>query len=112
MQALQTTWTAQPAEWRGEFQGSVLHSQVSIIFTTHNRPGSGPQLHQHPYSETFIVRKGVVEFSDGRETFEAHAGQIVVVPSDTPHRFTAKSDVLEMIDIHASPDFIATWLDS
>lgn len=94
----------------GEFQGLGFGSQVSIIFTCLDRPGGGPALHRHPYSETFIVRKGTVTFSDGISSFEASAGEIVVVPPGAPHRFTGKSDEVEMIDIHASPSFITEWL--
>lgn len=110
MQALQTTWTEMPQRWNGEFQGAQMVSDVSIIFTRHDHPGSGPRLHKHPYSETFIVRRGVVEFFTDGQSFEAHAGQIVVVPANTPHRFVGKSDEIEMIDVHASPNFITEWL--
>jgi mannose-6-phosphate isomerase-like protein (cupin superfamily) len=109
--ARRATWTEKPSLWAGEFQGSPMDSDVSIIFTCLDEPGGGPRLHRHPYSETFIVRHGVVEFSDGEQSFEAHAGQIIVVPANAPHRFTGRSDRLEMIDVHASPTFITEWLD-
>jgi mannose-6-phosphate isomerase-like protein (cupin superfamily) len=102
--------TEATAQLAGEFQGHGLGSDVSIIFTQLDHPGGGPALHRHPYSETFIVRRGTVIFSDGSTTLEAAAGQIVVVPPLTPHRFTGKTDVAEMIDIHASPRFITEWL--
>lgn len=103
-------WTDGTVAWQGEFQGRGFGSEVSIIFTCLDRPGGGPKLHRHPYSETFIVKKGTVIFSDGASNFEASAGQIVVVPPGTPHRFTSKSDEVEMIDIHASRRFITEWL--
>jgi len=85
---------------------------VSIIFTRVERPGGGVALHRHPYAETFLVRQGTVVFSDGLGSFEASAGEIVVVPAGMAHGFTAKDAPVEMIDIHASPAFVTEWLDA
>lgn len=112
MQTGLATWTTDPARWAGEFQGTALHSEVSIIFTRLDRPGTGAALHRHPYAETFLVRQGTVVFTDGTRSFEATAGQIVVVPAGMPHGFTGKSGLVEMIDIHASPVFVTEWLDA
>ena len=98
------------AAWDGEFEGEGYGSAVSIICTKLARPGEGPKLHRHPYSETFLVRHGVVSFTVGQATFEACAGQIVVVPAGIAHGFTGKSGRVEMIDIHASPRFNTEWL--
>lgn len=111
MTARHTRWTTDPAVWTGEFQGARLGSDVSIIFTRIDGPGGGAKLHCHPYSETFIVRRGVIVFSDGVTSFEASAGDIVVVPPGAPHRFSSKDGDAEMVDIHASPRFVTEWLD-
>ena len=110
MRDADTTWSAEDAGWQGEFRGTDFGSDVSIVFTRLDRPGGGPGLHRHPYTETFIVRRGSVLFSDGTTSFEANAGDIVVVPPGRPHRFSAKSDAVEMIDIHASSRFVTEWL--
>ena len=39
------------------FEGEPYGSQVSF-FLVYNSPGEGPDLHTHPYSETWIVRSG------------------------------------------------------
>jgi mannose-6-phosphate isomerase-like protein (cupin superfamily) len=40
------------------------------------------------------------------------AGDILVVPPDTPHTFAnAGASVLEMMGIHASERFVTIWLD-
>ena len=49
--------------------------------------GAGPRLHSHPYAETFVIRSGRALFTIGGETVEATAGQILVAPKDTPHKF-------------------------
>lgn len=104
-------WARDGTPWRGEFQGAVLGSEVSIIFSSLDRAGEGPKLHRHPYSETFIIRRGTVIFSDGIGSFEASAGEIVVVPAGAPHRFISKSDHVEMINIHSNSTFVTEWLE-
>jgi quercetin dioxygenase-like cupin family protein len=66
------------------FHGHRHGAQVSF-FLSHNRPGTGPELHRHPYEETFIVQEGDVLFTVGGSRVEATAGDIVVVPAGTPH---------------------------
>ena len=93
-------WTDDPAVWRGEFEGHLHGSGVAIIFARLEPGKPGPKLHKHPYSETFVVRQGRTAFTAGDQGIEVDAGDIVVVPSDTPHAFAnAGTTVLEMMDI-------------
>ena len=63
--------------------------------------GEGPDLHRHPYEETFVVRTGRARFTAGDQTIEAEAGQIVVVPPNTWHGFKGASEEnLQMVCIH------------
>jgi mannose-6-phosphate isomerase-like protein (cupin superfamily) len=92
----------------GEDHGGV---GVCIIFVD-AAPGDGPSLHRHPYEEIFIVQEGEALFvADGAER-TARAGEVVIVPADTPHRFTSTGEGrLRQIDIHVSPRFVTEWLD-
>ena len=83
---------------------------VCVIFVD-APPGGGPKLHKHPYEEVFITLEGEVTLlADGREIV-ARAGEIVIVPPDTPHAFTnSGSGRLRQIDIHVSPSFSTEWL--
>ena len=75
-------------------------------------PGKGPALHKHPYAEVFIVLEGESMFIAGDEQRLVVAGEIVIVPADTPHRFyNAGQSTLRQIDIHESPRFITDWLE-
>ncbi|SDT14608.1 Cupin domain-containing protein [Brevibacterium sandarakinum] len=75
--------------------------------------GEGPRLHLHPYAETFIIRRGGATFSIGRPLSEvhAHAGQVLVVEADTPHKFVTDEEGYEAVHIHSSPYFETTWLE-
>jgi mannose-6-phosphate isomerase-like protein (cupin superfamily) len=86
-------------------------STVSIIFSD-SAPGEGPRLHRHPYDETWFVQEGRVQVWIGDETGEAGAGDIVVAPPNTPHKFrTIGGDVARLICIHASPTLSTEWLE-
>ena len=92
------------------FDGAAHDAPVSF-FLLHTRPGEGPGLHHHPYAETFIVQEGQATFTVGDDTIEAHAGDIVVAPANTPHAFVnSGSDVLRSVNIHPVAEMQTVWL--
>ena len=94
-----------------EFVGDDHGAPVSIYFVD-APPGRGPVLHTHPYEETVIVLEGTGRLRIGDEEREVKAGDIAVVPPNTPHRFVnSGTGQLRQIDIHASPRFIQTDLE-
>lgn len=99
---------------RGEnastFDGHAHGAQVSF-FLSHNKPGTGPGLHRHPYEETFIVQEGEVLFTVGERTVEARAGDIVVVPPGTPHKFVSRAGTHRQISIHPVARMQTEWLE-
>lgn len=107
-----TDWAETSGEWSGELQGGAFGAGISLIFNVIAEAGGGPRLHRHPYPETFIIRSGEAVFTVGASELRASAGQIVVVPADTPHKFrNAGPGPLETIDIHANGEFITEWLE-
>jgi mannose-6-phosphate isomerase-like protein (cupin superfamily) len=83
---------------------------VSMIFVD-TPPGRGPRLHKHPYEEIFVILEGEAEYVAGGRQVTAGAGEIVIVPPETPHSFTSSgSGRLRQIDIHVSPTFITDWI--
>jgi mannose-6-phosphate isomerase-like protein (cupin superfamily) len=93
------------------FEGEAHGSGVSF-FLVNNTPGAGPDLHRHPYSETWIVRSGRARFTADGEEIEASAGDIVVVGPETPHKFkNVGDDRLDIVCIHASPRMIQEDLE-
>ena len=99
--------------WNDEIEGESIGSAVSIILEYTGAVGAGPRLHQHPYAETFIIRKGRARFTISDQVIEAHAGQILVAPANTPHKFEVLGPgPYVSTHIHASPRFITVWLES
>lgn len=105
-------WTQDPERWHGEIQLGAYGANVSVIFFDRDEPGGGPRLHSHPYPETFIIRSGRALFTLGDQEILAEAGQILLVPPNTPHKFTnAGPGPLQTIDIHENGRFITEWLE-
>ncbi len=95
-----------------EFEG--IHQQdTDVSFIWVDMPaGQGVRLHKHPYQEIFTIQEGAATYTVGSASIEAHAGQIIVVPADTPHKFVnTGSGPLRQIDIHVSSKFITYWLE-
>jgi len=97
-------------EHASRFDGHQHGAQLSL-FLSHNRPGTGPKLHRHPYEETFIVEQGDVLFTVGESTIEASAGDIVVVPAGAPHKFVSRSAKHRQISIHPAARMQTEWLE-
>jgi quercetin dioxygenase-like cupin family protein len=97
-----------PGNLIGSFEGREHGSSVSFFIGTFDA-GTGPSLHVHPYDETFIVEAGSATFTVDGETFELGAGQIAVVPANTPHKFVS-GEGFRLISVNPSDHMIQTDL--
>lgn len=83
---------------------------VSVYVTEFER-GDGTPLHLHPYPEVFLVEKNVALFTAGDEELTVEAGNFVVVPANTPHRYVGASDEpVRVVSVHPSPAVVQTNL--
>jgi mannose-6-phosphate isomerase-like protein (cupin superfamily) len=98
-------------DWTENYDELPGGSNVSIILESTTRAGVGPRLHQHPYAETFIIRRGSAMFTIGSEQVQGRAGQILVVPAMTPHTFSTGDGGYEGVHIHANSAFVTEWLE-
>jgi quercetin dioxygenase-like cupin family protein len=86
------------------FEGSDHGPSSVSFFLVHNEPGQGPELHKHPYDETFIILEGHVQVHVGDETVDGRAGDIVIGPPGIPHGFTnVGPGRARLLCIHAAP---------
>src|SRR5688500_9520953 len=93
------------------FEGEPYGSGVSF-FLVNYEPGDGPDLHKHPYSETWIVRAGKARITVASEEIEAGPGDVIVAGPASPHKFkNIGAGRLEVTCIHASPRIIQEWLE-
>lgn len=105
-------WLKDPVKFRGSWQGGSRGAGISVIASRIDGPGGGPRLHRHPYPETFVIQTGVALFTVGGCQIEARAGEIVVAPANTPHKFENRGPgPLESLNIHESGKFATEWLE-
>lgn len=92
-------------------EGAEHGATISLILD-HSEPGQGPRLHRHHYDETWVVVEGTVRFQAGDESCEAGPGDVVIVPANTPHKFTNEGPgPSRLVCIHANPTVIGEWLE-
>jgi mannose-6-phosphate isomerase-like protein (cupin superfamily) len=95
----------------GNLKGADHGATVSLILD-HSAPGQGPRLHRHPYDETWVVIEGSLTFVSGDEQLKAGPGDIIIVPPDTPHKFTNDGpSTSSLVCIHAHPSMVTEWLE-
>jgi quercetin dioxygenase-like cupin family protein len=95
-----------------EFEGYLYGGTEVSFLLVDMQPGEGVRLHRHPYQEIFILQEGVATYTVGTTTLEARAGQIIIAPADTPHKFVNSGESkLRQVDIHLSKRFITEWLE-
>jgi quercetin dioxygenase-like cupin family protein len=89
------------------FEGAD-HGDTSIsVFLLSALPGKGPGPHRHPYDEVQFIREGKGTWTVEGQTFEAGAGDILVIKAGEVHGFTNTGEVpLVQVDVHLSPRFI------
>jgi mannose-6-phosphate isomerase-like protein (cupin superfamily) len=93
------------------FRGAEHGASICLILDQ-SEPGQGPRLHRHTYDETWVVIEGNLTFQAGEERLSAGPGDIVIVPPETPHRFTNDGPgASKLVCIHASPTMETTWLE-
>jgi mannose-6-phosphate isomerase-like protein (cupin superfamily) len=101
------------SETAHRFEGYSNGGAGVSFFLIDSDRGGGPDLHTHAYAEVFVIQEGAVTFTADDETFEAKAGQIVVVPAGVPHKYVnSRGGRARHIDIHASASMETEWLGS
>ena len=95
-----------------ELEGYLYGEVRACLIFFDGPPGSGPKLHRHPYAEIFVVQDGQATFTVGDATIDTRAGQILIAPAGTPHKFVnSGSGRLRQLDIHTNDRFVTEWLE-
>lgn len=90
-----------------QFVGADNGDVAVSVFLFNGQPGSGPGPHRHPYDEVQFIKEGRGRYTVSGETFDAGAGDILVIKAGEVHSFKNIGDgPLVQLDIHLSPRFI------
>jgi mannose-6-phosphate isomerase-like protein (cupin superfamily) len=93
------------------FERDPYGSGVSF-FLVDNEPGNGPDLHRHPYSETWIVHSGQGAVHRGRRGHRGGPGRHPGRGAGDSHKFkNVGTGRLDVVCIHASPKMIQEALE-
>ena len=92
----------------------ACHGGLPIsLFLVDDAPGEGPLLHRHPYTEVFVIHGGEARFEIDAIPLTATAGDVVIAPAMSAHRFTnTGATQLRVTAIHTAPDMSTEWLQS
>lgn len=75
------------------FEGANHGDGVPLsFFVTTTPPHRGPPLHVHPDAEVFLIEQGQATFTIGEDEVAVGAGDVLMVPPETPHRFENTGD--------------------
>lgn len=91
----------------------VEHGAGISYFSVDNEPGRGPDIHRHPYPETWVLLDGEARVTIGEHVVTAHAGDTLTAPANTWHGFkNSGTGRLRVLCIHASDRIIQEWQDA
>lgn len=98
--------------------GSLLYLEgakyglVTSIFEAEIVPGSGPRPHTHAYAEFFVLHQGQGRFFADGQSFDAQAGDVVIIPPEIEHSFVnTGTGPLRHTAIHEAPVQATTFVD-
>ncbi|MBO0683055.1 MAG: cupin domain-containing protein [Candidatus Dormibacteraeota bacterium] len=93
------------------FEGYRWGGAAVSFFVSDAAPGRGVSLHRHPYDEVFLLLEGEARFWVEGRSLEAHAGQILVAPAGSAHKFiNSGSGRLRSVNIHSNDRNVVEWL--
>lgn len=72
----------------------VIHTGKMTIARIALKKGAVVPLHQHVNQQVTMLRSGALRFDMGGESFVLRAGEVLVIPSEMPHRVEALEESL------------------
>jgi len=89
------------------------HGAGVSYFLVDNEPGQGPDIHRHPYPETWVLLEGEARITIDGATLHALTGDTATAPAGAWHGFkNSGAGRLRVLCIHASDRIIQEWQDA
>ena len=105
-------WTDMPLERvNASLDRRLITGDRMMLAHVYLKKGCVVPRHQHHNEQLTYILEGTLQFFFGEndeQTQTVHAGEVLVIPSDLPHRAVALEDTLD-VDVFAPPR--QDWLD-
>jgi quercetin dioxygenase-like cupin family protein len=105
-------WDDMPRETLKEGVGRRLVTGDQVMLAhVYFTAGTEVPSHRHHNEQITYILEGALQFflgDDEEEIHTVHAGEVLVIPSDVPHRAVALEDTLD-VDVFSPPR--QDWLD-
>jgi quercetin dioxygenase-like cupin family protein len=99
-------WNNIPAEpLKGTLTRKLITSERMMIAHVYFKKGDDVPLHKHENEQLTYILSGALHFwfgADGKDEITVRAGEVVVIPSNVPHRALALEDTLD-VDVFNPP---------
>ncbi|MBS0421132.1 MAG: cupin domain-containing protein [Proteobacteria bacterium] len=99
-------WNNLPAETlKGTLTRKLITSERMMIAHVYFKKGDDVPLHKHENEQLTYILSGALHFwfgADGKDEITVRAGEVVVIPSNVPHRALALEDTLD-VDVFNPP---------
>jgi quercetin dioxygenase-like cupin family protein len=95
--------TAEPL--KGTITRKLVSSDRMMIAHVYFKKGDDVPLHEHENEQLTYILSGALKFwfgADGQDEITVRAGEVVVIPSNVPHRAVALEDTLD-VDVFNPP---------
>jgi len=99
-------WNDMPAEsLKGSISRKLITSERMMIAHVYFKKGDDVPQHLHENEQLTYILEGALHFwfgADGAREITVRAGEVVVIPSNVPHRALALEDTLD-VDVFCPP---------
>jgi len=99
-------WNDMPAEsLKGSISRKLVTSERMMIAHVYFKKGDDVPQHLHENEQLTYILEGALHFwfgADGAREITVRAGEVVVIPSNVPHRALALEDTLD-VDVFCPP---------
>jgi quercetin dioxygenase-like cupin family protein len=104
-----SSWNDVPLETMSDvISRRVVSGEKAMVAQVYLKKDAVVPLHQHESEQVTYILEGALKFElDGRE-ITVHAGEVLVIPSNMPHRAVAMEDTL---DLDVFSPIRHDWLD-
>ena len=106
------TWDRIPKErMTAQIERRFVHGERAMVAQVFLRKGAVVQTHTHESEQITYILEGALRLwigANGEQDVTVHAGEVLTIPSNVPHRAEALEDTLDL-DVFSPPR--QDWID-